>query len=127
MAPVRRDPPETDPPDLVCVRCSKPITPGTASQLAGRPVHMRCLGRATQLESIEQQSRAALEQARARAARARAEEILDTVRRAPTTCPVCGEGLATSRGVLFQGDWLVHAACWRADPKSFDDPPPPAG
>ena len=41
-----------------------------------------------------------------------------------TTCPVCGEGLATSRGVLFQGDHLVHAACWRDDPKLFDAPRP---
>ena len=41
-----------------------------------------------------------------------------------TTCPAYGECLGTSRGVLFQGDQLVHAAYWRADPKLFDDPPP---
>jgi hypothetical protein len=42
--------------------------------------------------------------------------------RAPVDCPACGERLGTSRGVLFQGDWLVHAACWRDDPKPFDLP-----
>ena len=28
-----------------------------------------------------------------------------------------------SAGRADQGDWLVHAACWRADPKPFDRPP----
>jgi hypothetical protein len=124
MAPLRREPPERDTPDLMCARCSKPITAGTAAQLAGRPVHMRCPGRAVQVDALEQRERIALERARARAARERAEAIVDTVRRAQTACPVCGERLATSRGVLFQGDWLVHTACWRADPRPFDDPSP---
>ena len=48
---------------------------------------------------------------------------MDTVRVAQTTCPAGGERLGTSRGVLFQGDWLVHAACWRDDPKPFDGLP----
>jgi hypothetical protein len=59
---------------------------------------------------------------RAKAAQARALELIDQVRRRQTVCPVCGERLGTSRGVLFQGDWLVHAACWRDDPKPFDLP-----
>jgi hypothetical protein len=56
--------------------------------------------------------------------RARARKQIDAVHVYQTTCPVCGLRLASSRGVLFQGDHLVHAACWRADPKPFDDPPP---
>jgi hypothetical protein len=32
--------------------------------------------------------------------------------------------LAGPRGVLFQGDQLVHAACWRAEPKPVDGPSP---
>lgn len=124
MAPLSRDPPASDPPRQVCVRCSKPITPGTASQVAGRPVHMRCLARDTQLDAIAQQDRAAFQKLRAHAAMVRAEELMDAIRRSQTTCPACGECLGTSRGVLFQGDQLVHAACWRADPRPFDTAPP---
>jgi hypothetical protein len=124
MAPVSREPPDADPPAQVCTRCSKPITPGSASQFAGRPVHMRCLAQETRLDAIERQAQASLERLRAQTARVRAEELMDTVRLVQTTCPACGERLGTSRGVLFQGDWLVHAVCWRADPKPFDDPPP---
>jgi hypothetical protein len=113
-----------DPVPLYCVRCSKPITSGTASQYAGRPLHMRCLARDTQLESIEQQDRATYERLRAHAAMIKAGELMAVARQTRAGCPVCGEALATSRGVLFQGDQLVHAACWRADPKPFDDPPP---
>jgi hypothetical protein len=58
---------------------------------------------------------------RAKAAQARASELIDKIRQLQTTCPVCGQLLCTRQGVLFQGDWLVHAACWRADPKPFDD------
>src|SRR5688572_13284117 len=111
-------PPPPPPPDPTCVRCSKPITRGTSSQIAGRPIHMRCLARATQLESIEQQDRASVERLRTQAAMVRAEELMDAVR-VSQTCAVCGERLGTSRGVLFQGDSLVHAACWRAEAASF--------
>ena len=121
---IRRDPPEWDSPTHVCSRCSNPITPGTASQIAGRAVHLRCLAGKTLLESFEQQHQAGLERRCAQAAMARAETLVDTVRVVRPSCPVCGERLSTSRGVLFQGDHLVHAACWRANPKPFDDPPP---
>jgi hypothetical protein len=113
-----------DAPDSVCFRCSKPITSGTVSQLYGRPVHMRCLGRETRLESVERQDRSGLERLRASAARVRAEELMEAVRVSQATCPACGERLGTSGGVLFQGDQLVHAACWRADPRPFDTAPP---
>lgn len=76
------------------------------------------------LAPAEQQDRAQLEVMRAKAAQARAAELMDKIRQYQTTYPACGHRLSTSRGVLFQGDWLVHAACWRADPKPFDDLPP---
>jgi hypothetical protein len=101
-------------PDPTCIRCSKPVTPGTAAQYAGRPVHMRCLARHTALASIEQQDRSAEARRRAAAATSRAAELVNTVRRSQTHCPVCREPFGMSRGVLFQGDKLVHAACWRA-------------
>jgi hypothetical protein len=34
-----------------------------------------------------------------------------------TACAVCGLPLAAGGSVLFQGDHLVHATCWRADPQ----------
>src|SRR5262245_39839048 len=116
MAPQSRDRPDSDPPAQVCARCSKPIPPGTGALLYGRAVHIRCLTHDTQLEAIEQQDRAAVALQRARAAVARSKEILEAVRGVKAQCPVCGEPLGTSRGVLFQGDTLVHAACRRADP-----------
>jgi hypothetical protein len=54
-----------------------------------------------------------MEVLRAKAARVRAAELVDQVRKCQTTCHVCGERLTTTRGVLFQGDELVHATCWR--------------
>jgi hypothetical protein len=39
--------------------------------------------------------------------------VSDAFRVFQTTCPVCAERLGTSRGVLFQGEQLVHATCWR--------------
>jgi hypothetical protein len=118
------DPANSDPPRQVCVRCSKPLTPGSAAQRAGRPVHMRCLARDIELQSIELQDRAGLEVRRAKAAQARAAELIDKVRQHQTICPACGERLAGNRGVLFQGDQLVHAGCWRADAEPFDSSPP---
>jgi hypothetical protein len=119
-----RETPDWDSPAQVCTRCSKPIPPGSASQVAGRAVHLHCLVRDAELEAVEQQDRAGYELMRARAAQARATELIDTVRRWQTRCPACGERLGTSRGVLFQGDQLVHAACWRDTPGAFTAPPP---
>ena len=51
---LRREP--DPPPDPTCVRCSKPVRPGTAAQYAGRAVHMRCLARDTAL-SVEEERR----------------------------------------------------------------------
>jgi len=93
-------------------------------QAAGHPVHIRCLAQAMQLEMTEQRVPSALERLRARAAQKRAGQLMDMVHRIQTTCTVCGERLATRHGVLFQGDFLVHAACWRADYKPLDASPP---
>jgi hypothetical protein len=41
-----------------------------------------------------------------------------------TTCAVCGLRLAAGGSVLFQGEHLVHATCWRAEPEAV---PRPAG
>src|SRR5262245_24207294 len=109
MAPLHRDPPDADQPPQVCTRCSKPILPGTASQMAGRPVHMRCLAREMTLETLEQRERVQLDRMRARAARERADELFEWVRRGQPLCSACELPLNTSRGVLFQGDQLVHA------------------
>jgi hypothetical protein len=95
-----------------------------ASQLYGRPVHVRCLARVMTLETLEQRERIGRDLERARAMQKRAEELFDSVRQVENTCPVCGERLGANRGVLFQGDSLVHADCWRADPKPSDAPPP---
>jgi hypothetical protein len=54
--------------------------------------------------------------------RARAKKLIDAVYVYQTRCAACGQRLANARGVLFQGDQLVHAACWRDDPKPFDGP-----
>jgi hypothetical protein len=121
---LRHDPPEWDSPTQVCGRCSKPITAGTAAQIAGRAVHMQCIAREAQLNGAAQQEGAQLERRRAEAARVRTEELINRVRQLQNTCAACGLRLGTSRGVLFQGDHLVHAACWRDDPKPFDAPPP---
>jgi hypothetical protein len=119
-----RDRSDPGPPDPICPRCSKPILPGTAAQLAGRPVHPQCVARATLLTAVEQQDRARREAERASEAILYARELVNTVRRRTTRCPACGEPFTPGSGVLFQGDQLVHAACWREDPKPLDDPPP---
>jgi hypothetical protein len=116
------NPPLPTSPDPICFRCSKPITPETAARLAG-PFHMRCLARETQLDAIEQQDRASQARQRAADAMSRAQELVTRIR---THCPVCSEPFAKGRGVLFQGDQLVHAACWRAEPEATTGSSPSA-
>jgi hypothetical protein len=38
-----------------------------------------------------------------------------------TACVFCGQPLAARGSVLFQGDHLVHATCWRVDPRRMHD------
>jgi hypothetical protein len=95
--------------DSVCPRCSKPIRPGTATQLNGRALHIGCLARVTERST----SQRLLER---RPARNIPEDsrraVAETQLRQPV-CPACGQSL--KRGtLLFQGDDLVHAICWRA-------------
>jgi hypothetical protein len=120
MPPLMREPPgPTDPPTHICPRCAKPITPGNAAQIAGRAVHMRCLARDMQLEAVEKPD-GTREIERAAIALDQANGLVNRVRRKQTHCPACGEPFALSRSVLFQGDRLVHADCWRDDPKPVD-------
>src|SRR5262245_21839756 len=105
-----------DAPEPQCYRCSKPIAAGLVSQLYSRPVHVRCVAQEILLDAIEQRERAQLERRHARAARIQADEMFETVRGVQNTCPTCGEHLRIKGGVLFQGDSLVNAVCWRTDP-----------
>jgi hypothetical protein len=87
---------------------------------------MRCLAREIELESIEQRDRARREAERAAAAIQRANELIDSMAWRQTSCSACGEPFVPSRSVLFQGDRLVHADCWRADGELASDAPPPS-
>jgi hypothetical protein len=109
---------ELSPPDPVCFRCSKPITPGTAAQRSGRAVHMRCLAGLTRLATIELEEQVARDQQRAKAAVTKAPAMWGSLYQ--THCPVCQASLASRRGVLFQGNELVHADCWRASNPSHE-------
>jgi hypothetical protein len=114
-----------DPPDLLCSRCSKPLVAGTATQIGGRPVHIRCLARETQLRAAEQQDTASRARQRAEGLVERATELVAHAR--SRTCPACDQPLTAGGSVLFQGDVLVHALCWRSpDPdRRIPDPPAP--
>jgi hypothetical protein len=111
-------------PNPICLRCSKPIKPGTAAQYAGRPVHMRCLAGDTQRKAIEFEDAASQERQRAQALVQRAEELVAHTKIRNRVCPVCVRPLTEGGSVLFQGELLVHALCWRVDSQWFHDPPP---
>ena len=114
MAPRRRAEPSRR--DGICARCSKPIVPGTAARLSGTPVHVRCLARETQLESLEQQARSGEARLRALAARERAEALIDGLRDRQTRCPVCPAPLVDRRDLLFRDGRLVHRECAPSEP-----------
>jgi hypothetical protein len=101
----------------ICARCSKPILPATSTRIAGRLLHIRCLARETQLESIEEEDRARRAREGAVAVRRRAWDLVEESRRLQrATCPACARPLADGGGLLFQSERLVHALCWqRAD------------
>jgi hypothetical protein len=115
MAP-RRD--ELNRREGVCARCSKPIVPGNAARLSGIPVHVRCLARETQLESLEQQARSGEARLGALAAKQRAEALIDGLRDRQTQCAVCRAPLGGRRELLFEGGRLVHRECGRDEPSS---------
>jgi hypothetical protein len=112
--PLPAEPLGSDPPDQVCVRCSKPILAGNAAPTSGPAIHLRCLVWDVRLKVMEQRERLKDELLRARAARRRAEALFQRARRVEYTCPICHEQLDASRAVLFQGDQFVHDACARA-------------
>jgi hypothetical protein len=84
---------------------------------------MRCLARATLLDAIERQDRAIGERARARDLVDRAAELVAHAREVQRSCPVCERPLKDGGSLLFQGDVLVHAICWRSEPGSGEVPP----
>jgi hypothetical protein len=114
MASRRR--PEPDDRRHICVRCSKPITPGTVAWHAGNPVHLRCLARATQLESLEWRARSRESRLHALAVRERAEALIDGLRDRQTHCPSCQAPLGDRRGLVFRDGRLVHRECGRDAP-----------
>jgi len=77
----------------------------------GRLIHRRCLARAAMLEATEAQDRARRLAARAQGLVDRAQQAVREGRRL-TTCAACGRPLSSGGGLLFDGDDLVHAACW---------------
>lgn len=89
MAPLLREP---GPPDPTCIRCSKPIRLGTASQLYGRPIHILS---ETRLDAVEKLDRAGRETERARAALNEAKALVTAAH-----CPACGEPFTLRRSVL---------------------------
>jgi hypothetical protein len=115
-----------DPPELLCSRCSKPLTAGTATQIGGRPVHIRCLARETQLAAVEQLDAASQARERAKALVERATELVARARVPSRTCSACDRPLTAGGGVLFQGDVLVHALCWRPPDPDRQKPDPPS-
>jgi hypothetical protein len=105
-------------PDSICSLCCKPFLAGTSPEpYAGGLVHVRCLVRRTQEQARENQATArdGIERARTigDCARALIEEVR-TLRGEP--CPACGGSLANGRGILFQGEQLVHTSCWGESP-----------
>jgi hypothetical protein len=114
-------------PEAICPRCSKPIIAGTAAQHGGHAVHMRCLATASQLRAIEQQDRASRTRKQAEALVRQASELTEQARAWPWLCPVCDQRLRTGGGLLFQGDALVHATCWRELPSPPSGSAPGAG
>jgi hypothetical protein len=107
-------------PEPICSRCSKPVTPGTASRYEGPPAHIRCLARAIQLEATEQQNRARETRKRADALVERASELSAQARARPWLCPVCTQ-LLSAGSLLYQGDVVVHATCWREPTRPTPD------
>jgi hypothetical protein len=82
---------------------------------------MRCLAMQTRLEAVDlrEESRRTRERRRAPG---ESDSQDRTVRQ--LFCPTCGRSLLNAGSVLFQGDQLVHALCWRM-PESEGETPGP--
>jgi hypothetical protein len=102
-------PPGSSPSVPTCPRCGKPIRPGTGTTLpSGAPVHVPCL--ASETETIERPDEST---APAQDEAGRRVRFSAATRQG---CPVCHHPLSAGGSVLFQGDRLVHALCWRPEP-----------
>src|SRR5262245_9519445 len=104
-------PPSPDAP-LACPRCSRSIRPGTGRRLStGKTVHVRCLTRRSRNPPVRLQAESQAVGGAAADVAQRSPSLTDPVTWV-RTCAVCGKGLNTGGGLLFQGDRLVHALCW---------------
>jgi hypothetical protein len=113
-------------PDPICPRCSKPIRPGTGT-IHEPPLHLGCWARAEQLRVVARRDRAGRETDRAAGGVDPAGAAIEDAKAWSGTCPTCGHDLKNGRTLLFQGDELVHAWCWRVTPRpAAPDPPPVA-
>jgi hypothetical protein len=84
---------------------------------------MRCLAWATGLDAIEQLDRASREHQRAQGVVERASKLVGQAREVQRTCPVCERQLKDGGSLLFQGEVLVHAICWRGEPSTTTGAP----
>ena len=82
---------------------------------------MRCLAQATRLAATEAQASSRQLLKRSHRLIGQAAELVARARGHPSICPVCDRPLADGGGLLFQGEVLVHAVCWRDKPTSLDD------
>jgi hypothetical protein len=80
---------------------------------------MRCLAHQTRLQAVE--FRDASRRLRERRLDGNQSESGSIVRQ--LLCSACGHSLLNAGSVLFQGDHLVHALCWRADLPPSSAPP----
>jgi hypothetical protein len=112
--------------DPICPRCSKPIPPQTRTIGDATPMHILCYGRNAVARALEAEGQARQASSRALGAVRRARDVVEIARVAGWACSACGHDLKNGRNLLFQGDQLVHAVCWRATPHSAASDPPPA-
>jgi hypothetical protein len=84
--------------------------------VGGERVHARCLARATQIDARERQADGEAAQGRVQDTLDQSTRPLAALRQRPM-CPVCQRPFVADGGVLFQGDQLVHALCWRPEPR----------
>jgi hypothetical protein len=109
-----------------CAICSKPIRPKMGVEAGGRWVHVRCWARELEPQAMLQRDRAGQGIARSRGLIERTRAVIAGAKARTSQCSVCGHSLKGGAGLLFQGDDLVHAACWRTPgPDSAAAAPPP--
>jgi hypothetical protein len=110
---------------LPCPMCSKPVAGTAGVPVNGRMTHIGCVARESELPALREIDRTRQGIARSRRLIERTRDAVQRAKLRTWTCVVCGHSLRVGGGLLFQGDELVHAACWRA-PEVQGPPSPPA-